>query len=352
MEQVEAHFESQLSKTGIALTGKQLLAFARVKKLSPSVAGPRQIYRFLRERSSVAGPFAKPTRVKQFQTLGVPRPGMYFIDYGEFKKKWSWHNDGCTGFLVAVENLTNRLFVLPTKGKATRQWLLSIEKFVELTRDVRVLLSDRDSVATSASFRREVEQKYGVKWHFLRKGHKSYLAERYVGFVKTKLSQALSSRPGSKRWVDFVAPLCQVYNSEKIAGTTYTRKSVQASTFNHFLAQLFRLKGGEGELENRFSGFKVSPFANDAWNRKVFKFRLGDRVRLSRAANWKSETGEKKEGVFDKPSSRGRFSSAVYTVSGRQLRANKNRDTMVPVYSLAEFDHLFHFYEADLLKVE
>ena len=350
MEKVEKYFENRVSKTGIVPTGAQLLAFARAAKLSPSVAGPRQIYTFLREQSAVTAPFSKPKKIKAFQTIGVPRPGMYFIDYGEFKKNWSWHNNGCTGFLVAVENLTNRLFVLPTKGKDTRQWLSSIDQFVELTRDVRVLLSDRDSVATSVDFRRKIEAKYGIRWHFLRKGNKSYLAERYVGFVKTKLSQALSLTPGKKRWVDLVLPLCQTYNAEKIAGTSYTRKSVQASTFNHFLSQLLKLRGGEAELENRFSGFKASPFLNERWNTRVFKFKLGDKVRLSRAANWKAESGEKKAGIFERASSKGHFSRAVYTVSGRQLRTNKKRDSMVAVYSLAEFDNLFHFYESDLLK--
>ena len=51
------------------------------------------------------------------------------------------------------------------------------------------------------------------------KGSKAYLAERYIGFVKTKLSQALESREQeTKNWIQFVQPLVTEYNRQKIDG--------------------------------------------------------------------------------------------------------------------------------------
>ena len=349
---LEQYFTTKLKKTKIAPTANQLLAYAKESKLKGIALA--DIYKFLRERVKHTAPHARPEKIRHYQTVGVPRPGMYFIDYAEFKKDWAWHNDGCTGFLVAVENLTNRLFVLPTQGKATAQWHKSIETFVEVTRDVRVLLSDRDSVVTSATFQKEIEEKYGIKWHFLRKGNKSYLAERYIGFVKTKLSQSLSyvsEEEGTqvKRWIDFVVPLCESYNNEKIPGTSYRRKSINSINFYHFLGQQMGLVEGD-DLELKFNTFKVRAFANENWNKKIFKFRLGDKVRLARKANLK-DMDEKHKGAFEKTSIRGYYGTKVYTVNGRQLRTNKKRNRLVPVYSLEEMGRYLHFYEQELLKV-
>ena len=378
MEKIEAEFQSRLDKTGIPPTGKQLLSYAIKNKLSG--VSLSKIYQYLRERAPVVGPFSRSSKIKSFQTIGVPRPGLYFLDYGEFHKGWANHNDGCTGFLVAVENLTNRLFVLPTKGKGTRQWLEAIDKFVEVTRDVRVIFSDRDAVAQSEKFRKQIEDEYGIKWHFLKKGSKSYLAERYIGFAKTKLSQALDfaeSVKGDsiKRWVDYVLPLCEEYNKERILGTNYTRKSVHPRNFNHFVEQLFAIKakktdkkeaetedsttgqkGSQSGIKNsddpelEFNGFKLGPFVNDNWNKKIFKFNLGDRVRVLRKSNWK-DMSERSKGAFEKVSGRGAFGNKAYTINYRQLRSDKTRSVMIPVYGLEEFDSQIHFYEKELVKI-
>jgi len=338
-------------RTGVWLTLPQLESRSRVR------LGPRErieVYSRLRSGHPSGARFSRQDgRRRAFQTLSPLRPGVYFIDYAEFHKSWAWHNDRATGFLVAVENLTNRLFVLPSKGKSTRSWLDSVARFVELTRNVAVINSDRDSVATSPRFAAEMEDKYGLHWCFLPKGNKSYLAERYVGLVKTKLSQALEAK-GGKRWVDLVGPLVREYNSQKVPGTSYTRQGVDRSNFESFASQLL----GERDLAGRQSGFKAGPFRHHPeWNRAVFSLEIGDRVLVARSANWKfrssREDGEGKKTVFDKPSTSGSFGKRVFTVAGRQLRANRAFDRMIPVYSLREFGarHL-HFYENELRRVD
>jgi hypothetical protein len=288
--------------------------------------------------------------------MGVLRAGVYFIDYAQFHKSWSWHNDGATGFLVAVENLSNKLFVLPTKGKSSPRWLESVARFVEIVRNVSVIYSDRDSVATSSKFASEMETKYGLNWHFLPKNNKSFLAERYVGFVKTKLSQALADR-GGKRWVDLVEPLVTAYNRQRVPGTSYTRQAVDRSNFDRFASQLL----SEKDLASRQSGFKAGPFRHHPnWNKKVFSLEVGDRVLVAPSANWKFRSAIAKEeedgmkgGAFEKPSTAGSFGKRIFTVAGRQLRANRAFNRMIPVYSLREFGarHL-HFYENELRRVD
>ena len=206
MEALEKWYNSKLERDGVSLSPRQLWLYAQQKNLTKKKSGSaaaavyvavtkKLIAQFLAGKSHRI-PFLRHDRVKQFQTVGVPRAGMYHIDYGEFHKLWSGSNSGSTGFLVAVENFTNRLFVEPCRGKGTSEWFKAIQKFVELTRNVAVIFSDRDSVATSTSFRTSIAQKYGVEWNFLKKGNKSYLAERYIGLAKTRLSQTLAHRGG------------------------------------------------------------------------------------------------------------------------------------------------------------
>ena len=169
--------------------------------------------------------------------------------------------------MLAVENVTNRLFVHPCKTKETASWESAIEQFVQLTRNVTTVLSDRDTVVTSRNFRSRLSTKYSINWFFLKKGSKSYLAERYIGFMKTKLSQALESREGgSKNWVQFVQPLVQEYNRQKILGTSYSRQSISNDNFNHFLQQKMQTP----DPETHFSGIKMGPFTQDSWNRAIF----------------------------------------------------------------------------------
>ena len=338
MEALEAHFRSKLDKTGIALTVSQLLAHAREKKL-PGVTRAK-VSALLSAHPALAQ-FSPAPRTKVYQSRSVARPGTFHIDFGEFRKSWAGSNGGCTGFLVAVENFTNRLFVRPCRDKGTAEWYRAISEFVAASLEVRTICSDRDSVATSPAFRDKLAADYGVSWYFLKKGHKAFLAERYIGFVKTKLSQALLHR-GGKNWVQFVGPLVDEYNAEKIAGTSYRRRAVTRSSFGHFLSQLFRSE----QPELLFNGAKAGPFETPEWNRRLFKFDLGQRVLLARRANWKD--ADQKLTTFSKVSSVGGFGSAACTVSGRQLRASAGFKRFVPVYSLAELGPSLHFYEGEL----
>lgn len=371
MDKIKDFFLKKYQKTGVALTASQLLGYVKKNRKffgiesatssSSSAASTtsddhllKQIYQFLREEVPQLGPFARADqRPKHFQTIGVSKPGVYFIDYADFHKSWAGSNKGATGFLLAVENLTNKVFVLPSQGKDTRQWLNSIAQFIELTRDVQVIYSDRDSVAKSLNFRTEIKEKYGLNWHFLRKGNKSYLAERYIGFVKTKLSQALATRENKdkspyKRWTEFVPELCKEYNSQIVPGTKFKRGSITKDNFDVFVGQLF----GEKDPElSRYNSFKAGPFQNEKWNKACFKYQLGDKVRVARWSNWKDRT-EHGTG-FKKVSVEGGFGNKIYTVAGRQLRANKAFDRFVAVYSLDEFgpEH-FHFYENELSRAK
>lgn len=337
MEEIKNHFKKKFETTGIALTVKQCLSYAKEKKLSVT---KKQVSEFVTKELEVAK-FSPVKRPKHFQTIGVLRAGIYFIDYADFHKNLSVTNNNCSGFLVAVENITNRLFVEPCSDKGTQKWLSAVRNFIEITRNVTTMYSDRDSVATSQNFRDEIMQKYGLQWHFLKKGSKSYLAERYIRFVKEKLSQAMMKK-NTNKWIQFVPALVKEYNSEIIEGTRYRRQAVTSKNFNHFLQQLFRTD----DADLMFNSSKAGPFAQESWNKKIFKYHLGQKVLLSQKANWKNPSK-----IFDKPSVKGGFTTKSYTISGRQLRKTKGLKDYIAVYSLKEMGHSLHFYESELKSV-
>ena len=348
-------FLNKLRKTGVALTATQLIDLAKERRIpAPSLV---EAYRFIREDvPELAGYSGGRTKQKgsQFQTIGVSRPGVFFIDYAQFHANWAGANNKCTGFLLAVENLTNRLYALPTRGKDTNQWVNSIAKFLENTRDVNLVYSDRDSVAQSERFRKRLQKRYGIRWQFLAKDNKSYLAETFIGFVKRKLGQGLRTKEGaksnSKCWIDLLQPICDAYNHQKVPGTRFRRGAISKTNFNNFVNELF----GESDVTlTRFNSFKAGPFDNEKWNKDIFKFERGDKVLVLKSAVWKKEARDsKKETVFTKRSSEGAFTRKPFTIAGRQLRAVRNYKFMVPVYSLKEIgERHLNYYEPQLRKI-
>jgi len=43
----------------------------------------------------------------------------------------------------------------------------------------------------------------------------------------------------------------------------------------------------EHDLPGLYASSKVTDFANSSWNRKIFKFNLGQKVLVARRSNWK-----------------------------------------------------------------
>lgn len=126
-------FYNKLEKTGVALTAAQLLQHALKAGVSVSRT---QINKFISGEPTVAR-FAPVRRPKHYQTISVLRPGVFFIDYAEFRPDLKHLNGGNTGFLVGVQNVTNQLYVTPCCNKATESWLKAVESFVEQTQNVR-----------------------------------------------------------------------------------------------------------------------------------------------------------------------------------------------------------------------
>lgn len=338
-ERVERCLKKLLKKQKSVPTVVQLESFC--KKKGVSVKNRAIFGQALRELNPELARYKRRDRFSGHQTIGVLKSGVFFVDYGEFHKDWRSYNDGCTGFLVAVENLTNRLFALPTRGRDTNQWLESLEKIISLGQNIRIVITDRDTVARSNKFREKIARLYRIRWFFMKKGHKSFLAERFIGFLKKKLGQALALW-GGRRWIEYLKETVRAYNNEVVPGTSYKRKNLNEKNFEPFARQLLK----EPQLDTRYSSFKAGPFKHRAWNERIFKFRLGEKVLLSRKADWST-----RQQAFVKISEFGGYGQKIFTISGRQLRANRRFDRYIPVYSLKELGPSFHFYEPELSRI-
>ena len=118
-EQAAAYFRNYLAKKGVVLTTAQFLQ--HLKKAKIHVRDVKEVPKFL-ALELINARFSKSTRPRAFQTIGALKPGVYFMDYAEYHKSWGWHNGGATGFMLAMENVTNQLFVHPCKTKETASW--------------------------------------------------------------------------------------------------------------------------------------------------------------------------------------------------------------------------------------
>jgi hypothetical protein len=74
------------------------------------------VYNKLASIMASKGQFLQARKNKEYLSMSVIRPGVYNIDFDEFRKEWAGSNKGCTGFLVAVENFTNKLFAPDAKS--------------------------------------------------------------------------------------------------------------------------------------------------------------------------------------------------------------------------------------------
>ena len=85
MDQVKNIFRNKLQKTGIALTVNQLWNYVNQSKIVG--VNKKEVAEFI-SKEAVNSQFSKVIkRNKKYQTIGVLRPGVFFIDYAEYSKK-------------------------------------------------------------------------------------------------------------------------------------------------------------------------------------------------------------------------------------------------------------------------
>lgn len=165
---------------------------------------------------------------------------------------------------------------------------------------------------------------YNVKWFFLLARNKAMLAENRGRWLKQKLSASMALA-GSKDWVSRLDKYVASHNAKYIKGTNYRRSDAQPSDYFRIMMQKYNTDQ-PGMLVNISASKNYTP----EMKRKLWRFKVGDKVYLSARANYETEF---KTGTFFKPSVVGAWRSRVYVVDQLFLK-NAGLAWLVPTYKI------------------
>ena len=278
-------------------------------------------------------------RPKHFMTQMVPHFGCVQVDLAQFRPDLAADNGGHRYFVMAVEMLSGLWAVAPAKTKTMDSFLTAIKAIFQLSpiHSVRVLLSDRESALHSRHFVARLKDELGINAQFLAVRSKAYAAELALRWMKVRLSRAMVAK-GTRCWTVLVDPIVRSHNAQRIPGTRYRRVDVNKNSWLDVAEQILsaraRRAGGDGRVDDAGAVFNTASvgeagLSRERWKRKLFKFRLGDKVLLSRRSDYRDKT------AFPKPSVDGAYGERVHTVIGAYLR-DTIRLEKVTVYKLRD----------------
>lgn len=346
MEREENNFRKFIArklKNGLLPSRQVLKNIARTKRISHE-----RIKEIINEFKAL-NVYSDPTKLshnrKYYRGTSFPSLGHIQIDFAEFHKDLRGYNDRKIGFILSVDQGSLRLVVLPTKKKDTQSWLKLVEEVVQRDPTQTKVITDRDAAVTTAKFRDYIKDKYGVSWNVLHNRNKAYLAEKMVQYVKRLLSIYMSAN-NSSRWVDYIEPITKIHNSSPIPGTSYSPNQIDWNNFDHYIGQRYKDPNYQQSLNLAYIN-RIPKEANT-----IFKFGLGDRVRVNRKVYPDLSQRSK---IFDKPSVVGTYGEKAFVVLERGFYYVPRAKGYLRVYTLfdLERERLVEgsFYERDLKLV-
>ena len=333
------------ARQGIVMSPQDLLTWGKKQKHTQQQQLPTRAWlQNMRLKFAETAAFASAKKPQTFMAPSFTRWGTVMIDLGMYgdNAKTRWHNKGCGAFILGVECISKKLCVVPVSDKASASWQQAITIMVETEFDgVSVVLSDREAALTSATFRKAMQANFGVDIRHLKTRHKAFLAERYIRFVKERLSTAMRfNKPKDLNWTRHAVTLVKEFNSRVIEGTNVRRNDVNKNNYMHLLSQLMNVADPDVVMN-------MSTSANHSLRvqKALWRYAVGDLVLLL-----KGLTAGEKATTFAKPSVWGRFNtSQVYTVSDLVLKRDQTM-ALVPVYKLSTMGKMLSglFYEREL----
>jgi hypothetical protein len=338
MEKVEAAYRKAAAR-GIILSYQDLVALRAKLGLESEVSAAdlrslryRQKFLAMHARSRYPAP--------HFVTASISKIGNVFLDMADFFPNLRVFNKQCAYFLVGVDSLSQKLACYPFPNKSRASWekgaRLMIEKdFAYVT----TFVSDRDTAVSGEAFQRRIKKELGIDWLHLPNRDKSFLAEEKIGFLKDRLSQGMKLRspPKDKVWVDLIPGVLADFNNRFVTGTRIRRSDVTKSN----QLDILRQRHGVSDPTVLFNNAVVGKLSDRMEKRLQFRFRVGDKVRLSNTANY-----ELKSNYFAKKSVKGSYSAKVYTVTAVRLKSNRDL-FLSQVYKLRGLQG--YFYDRELI---
>lgn len=274
------------AKKGIVLNLDELKTYCKKRHIfipERRLKEMRYEFKFTAMHSSAVKPLG-------FMGNSVLKYGTWFVDYCHMPDRLARKNNGHRGMLVFVEGISNKTYALPMKKKDTMHWKMTINRFLrEHDDEVRTFVSDRDSVVTRI-FRDYIKKRYNISWIFLYNRSKSFRAETMISYLKERLATGMDGSNDGE-WVKLLPGIIRDYNSKMIKGTKIRRTSVNKHNYMDFLAKKFDTDY-PSLMINGMTGHVFIP----EFNRKLFKFQIGEKVllRSDSAYSSKKKTFKKK----------------------------------------------------------
>ena len=237
--------------------------FGSVSALTRATGLPRtRVEAWLRKQRTYTT--HKPARVR-FPTRAYVTRGLdhqWQADLVEMRP-YARENQGYHYLLTVIDMFSRYAMVRPLKRKTPSEVIEAFRSiFVDEARRPRYLQTDEgmefESRQVRAYLHREGVEQFSVKSQF-----KAALVERFNRTLKTKMWRVFTHR-GNYRWLDILQPLVDAYNRSH--HRTLGRRPIEVT------------KANETRIWQHLYGKLKKPSA-----RKRAAFKVGDRVRLSKA---------------------------------------------------------------------
>jgi hypothetical protein len=177
-------------------------------------------------------------------------------------------------------------------------------------------------------------------WHTFNTDYsfsQAYAAERSIRTVKDRLGTALAlNDKGDNRWLPHLEKIVKDHNSRFVKGSkTIRRDEVNKFNVNKLLAEKYHV----ADFTPNFNMSVVGNFSKEMLKAIPFKYQVGQKVLLSRSANYTLKTDS-----FAKRSAEGSYGKQVFEVENVFLKTN-NKNMLSMVYKIRDLEGLFYSTE-------
>ena len=305
------------AKRGVVMTLEDLKAFCLERGVP---LPPEDFLRHLRFKFRGTAVHARFNKPKVFASSAFHRFGVLSIDFAEMSGLSS-ANFQRKGFVLACETSTQKLGFSFMTRKNLAGWDKALTELMTQFPGAHTVFSDRERALTSKKFQDTMRERFGLSFVFLRGRNKAFHSERYIRFVKTRLSVAMKLNK-TKRWSSFLKEIIDDHNARRVPGTRFRRDRIDKFNFSEFLNQRWK-------TSDAASLWAVSTIDDDALppqaGPQLWKFNVGDLVYLAIKADYTFTSQEDlKMKTYPKPSRTGNY-KRVYQVVDRRLKAAGKR---------------------------
>ena len=235
--------------------------------------------------------------------------------------KYKSENDGYSYFSVFIDIFSRYLYTAPMK-------FLTGEEMVKVTRTVfdkttnkpQIMRTDQGSEYKSKKFRKFLKDE-GVKHIFTFYETKANYAERVIKSIKLKIRKYLTSRE-TYRWIDVLDDLTYSYNNSYHRMIKMTPSEAQSADSYELWSHQY------GDKDNKNEEKKIRTKYP-----RIFKFKLGDRVKISYLKS-----------TFDREYSE-KWTGEIFTIIDRKINQG------IPMYRIKDYNNDIiesFFYEPEL----